>query len=57
MVGLLLLYQLLTALAGQIWGLAQAQKVGILCAALVILLVTMSTFFAGAGGVISKAAR
>lgn len=54
MVGLLLLYQLLTALAGQVWGLAQVQKIGTLCVALAILLLTMSIFLIGAGGITSK---
>jgi hypothetical protein len=57
MVGLLLLYQLLTALAGQVWGLAQVQKIGTLCVALAILLLTMSIFLIGAGGITSKKVR
>lgn len=46
-VAFLLIYQLLTALAGQIWGLSQAVKTAILSIALALVLVTLSAFVGG----------
>jgi len=41
----------------QVWGLGQAQKVGVLCVALGLLLASIVTVVVGVGGVTSKAAR
>lgn len=52
-----LIHGTLKGLVGQVWGLAQAQKLATLCVALGLLLATMVAFVAGGGGVRSRAAR
>lgn len=56
-VAVLLVYQLLTALAGQIWSLSPAAKIAIMCIALLMLVLALAAFVAKTGGIASKPAR
>lgn len=56
-VAVLLVYQLLTALAGEIWSLTHAVKIAIMCFALLLLISALAALIFQVGGLRSKPAR
>lgn len=57
LVAALLVYQLVTTLAAQIWDLPHAAHISILCIAILLLLLTLAAFTFRTAGFASKPAR